>query len=176
MPDLVAVGYHSAVEGTELHVVMCDLDTKRPTKDPRGFRQIMQRVADKYRLGRVYVFETRKGFHAMSPSAVTLETARRIERDFTGWGADPVHGWLMKKNNGTVLRLTEKPGEEGGPRYVCSFATRHPFPRPYSLAHVELVRAFFGDMPPPPGDAIPSMIVRLERYHTPDAPKKETKP
>lgn len=101
----------------ERHVIFCDLDRsehrKDPLKDPKAFKEHLHKVMEKYGVGTAYVFQTLKGVHVVSPCLVSRQRAERFEEALEEWGSDGFHRFMGYKNGGTVIRVTEKPGEQG---------------------------------------------------------------
>ncbi|HLE96159.1 MAG TPA: hypothetical protein VI997_02210 [Candidatus Thermoplasmatota archaeon] len=155
------------LEGTESerHVVFCDLDSKRPIHEPGGFRTLVRRVMDQFDVGTFYAFETLKGVHLVSFSLYPRRLTERIEERFRSWGSDDTHQNMSYRNGQAIMRVTPKPGEGQGPRYVAHFT--RPTERPYSSPHFAFFRSKHG-IPAPSGVPVGSVDgdVRLEAYDT----------
>src|SRR5882672_11348838 len=93
-----ATGIHSLFNqsewnGTphELHVPLCDLDSKRALEEPQAFKVATLRAMRSFGLVNLYAFETLKGIHLFSPWLNTRRHAERFEESFHEWGSDGAH-------------------------------------------------------------------------------------
>lgn len=172
------VGLHSlfldGLEGTEAerHVVFCDLDRvphhRDPAEEPTAFKEALRRVMHRHQVADAYLFRTLKGVHVIAPTLMSRREAERFEEALEDWGSDGFHRFMGYKNGGTVMRVTAKPGESGGPKFVGHVTAAVSDPRPYSGAHFDFLNDLHnGHLPVPRGErAASTEELRFEEYDT----------
>lgn len=156
----------------ERHVILCDLDPSPQSRDPftdSRFRGDLRRAMRRFNVQDVYLFKTLKGMHVFSPCLVSRRQAERFEEDLEDYGSDGFHRFMCYKAGGSVLRVTAKPGEGKGQRYVGRVRLPPvPSPREWSWPHWRFM-ADLHDLPEPSSPTACNKAtshLRLETYDT----------
>lgn len=157
-------------EGTlPRHVVFCDLDGPQVGEYPFEFRVHAAQVMKKFHVPDFYLFRTLKGYHLVSFGIYKRRVAERIQERFDAWGDDELHRQMFYNNQESVTRITAKPGEPEGIRFVDHLEHPGEVNTRWSVPHLAFWRAHMADLPTPStGQAIGQETdpVKLHAYST----------